>query len=344
MAIVRSGESRVRHIPRRWILPLAAGVAVFGVLRGARFGLATEGPLEVARSHFDAGKYEQGAATLRVTLGQSAQSAPLHHWLARCYFELRDFDHAVASAARSVELDPKNSDYHLWLGRAYGRKAENAGWFSAMSLAKKARREFEEAVRLNPASFQAQHDLIEFYLRAPGIVGGGDDKARQRAEALAALDAGESHLALGKFWAEKKNSQQAEAEYRKVLKARPKRIEAYLEVAEFYQGRKDAARMEEAVEAAARVDASDRRLFYFRGVAEVLAGKRLDEAERSLKSYLGTVPQRSDFPSHGSAHEWLGGLYEQQGKRGAAAEQYRAALALEPRSKSAHEALRRVQK
>jgi tetratricopeptide (TPR) repeat protein len=303
---------------------------------------AGNSPLAEARRQYDAGEYQQCAATLRAALERNARDAELYHWLSRCYFELQNHDHAVSSAERAVQLDPKNSVYHDWLGRAYGRKAEHAILFSAFSLARKTRREFEEAVRLNPSNLAAQRDLIEFYFRAPGIVGGGDDKARRQIELLAGHDPIEGHLARAEFWLDKKKPDLAEEEYRQVLEAQPKRVEPYLEIADFYLKRSYAAGMERALEAAASVDASDRRLAFYRGVAKVLPGTDLAEAERLLKSYVATVPPRSDLPSHGSARQWLGRLYEREGKCAEAAEQYRQALKIEPRMKSLQEDLRHV--
>lgn len=337
----------VSVIPRSWPGSsltgawLAAALIFFQVTAPAPAGGSA---LEEAVRQFDTGQYRQAVATLRAAVAQNERDAQLHHWLARCYFELGEYDHAIASAERSVELDRSDSRFHQWLGRSYGRKAERSGWFSAISLAKKVRREFEEAVRLNPSNFSAQHDLIEFYFSAPGIVGGGGDKARKQAEALQVLDPGEGHQALGSFWLDKKKPDRAEAEFRLALAARPKRVDPYLEVADFYQKRGGGLQVEEAVEAAARVDPSDPRLDYYRGAARILAGNRLVEAEQLLKNYLNRVPQRSDFPSHAAAHEWLGRLYEREGRRDAAAEQYRAVLQLDPHSKSAREALRRIQR
>ncbi len=316
---------------------------------------AADGPVQDASRLFEAGKYVQAAATLRSALEQkaqgagpaeasAAQDAPLYYWLARCSYELRDLDRAIKSAERAVELDPGNSLYHLWLGRAYGRKAEHGSRLSGMSLAKKTRREFEEAVRLNPSNLAAQRDLIEFYLQAPGIVGGGEDKARKQVEALAAVDAVEGHLARGRLWMHKKKLDEAEQEYRRVVAAKPQRVDPYFDVADFYLSRNDPVRMEEAAEAAARLQPSDPRLSFYRGVARILAGNRPEEAEKLLKSYLSGVPPRSELPSHADAREWLGRLHERQGQCPAAAKEYRKALELNPRSKIAHDGLRRVQK
>jgi tetratricopeptide (TPR) repeat protein len=318
-------------------------VILTGALATAPAG-AADGPLVSASRQFDAGNYAQAVAILRSAVQQNAQGASLHFWLARSYYELHDFDNAIASAERAVKLAPTSSEYHDWLGRAYGGKAEHAGWFSGLSLAKKVRRAFEHAVELDPSNFSAQRDLIEFYLEAPGIAGGGEEKALQQIEALAALDPGEARVARGAYWLKRKKPEQAEAEFQQALKAKLKRVDPYLEVADYYLDRTDAAHVTEAIEAAARVGPSDRRLSYYRGAALLIAGQRLTEAERLLTTYLSTVPERSDYPSHASAHEWLGRLYEREGRRDAALEHYRKAFELDPHRKFAREALRRLQK
>jgi len=305
---------------------------------------AQNGALADATRLFGAGKYQQAAEVLRAATEKQSNDGKQYYWLGRNYFELRDYDRSVSSLERAIQLEAGNAEYHEWLGRAYGRKAEHAGMFSAFSLAKKSRHEFEEAVRLDPSHYHAQHDLIEFYYRAPGIVGGGEDKAQRQIEALAALDPVEGHLARADFYMDRKRFDQAEQEVRQALDAKPNRIQPCFDIADFYLKRSDAARAEQAAELAARIDASDRRLNYYRGAARVLAGTRLKEAEQMLRTYLASVPQRSDLPSHAWALEWLGRLYEQQGQRSTAVEQYRAALEIDPQSKSARDALRRISK
>src|SRR5262249_37657401 len=132
------------------------------------------------------------------------------------------------------------------------------------------------------------------------------------------------------------------AEYRRALDLHPDRIEPYLEVADFYQKRADATKLARVVEEGARLRPSDTRLDYYRGVALVLANGSPAEAEQLLRRYLATAPRRSDFPSHADAHQWLGRLNERLGNAKAAADEYRAALALDPEQKAARDALRRL--
>ena len=260
--------------------------------------------------------------------------------VARCYFERADYEKAVAYAGRAVELEPHSSEGHRWLGRSYGLKAEHE---HSMLSAKRVRQEFELAVQLDPGNLAARRDLMEFYLEAPWFLGGSQDKAWQQAEAIAARDKVEGHLARAAFWQSRRQPLRAEVEYRQILNLRPKRVEPYFAIAEFYENRANGAEVEGALGAAAHVRPDDPRLDYYRGVACVLERGPLPEAERFLRNYLARAPMRHpDFPSHAAAHEWLGRLYEQWGKTQQAVEGYQTALRLDAHRRKARAALARL--
>ncbi len=95
----------------------------------------------------------------------------------RVRYTLEQWNEAVSQCEQAVRLDGQNSDYHLWLGRALGEKADRASFLRAYSLAKRVQAEFEESVRLNPRNAEALEALGDYDVQAPGIVGGGVDKA-----------------------------------------------------------------------------------------------------------------------------------------------------------------------
>jgi tetratricopeptide (TPR) repeat protein len=295
-----------------------------------------------AQREFNAGHYHKAVDTLTDTAAKSPDDAPLHFLLGQCYYELREFTRAVASFERSVQLAPNQSEYHDWLGKAYGRRAEETIFLSAMGWARKTHKEFEVAVHLNPSNFQAQRDLIRFEMYAPSIVGGGDDRALKHIEDLEKIDALQGQLARGEFFATKKKLGEADAVFAKVLESNTDRIGVYFEAADYYRDRQNTAKMSEAIAAAERIDADDRRLKFYRGLLFVVEKKNPAEAESLLKSYMATVPDNSDLPAHSQALEWLGKLHESQGKFSEAAENYRAALALDPHNKSLEEAWKRM--
>ncbi len=106
-------------------------------------------------------------------------------------------------AEKAVELDPKNSLYHQWLGTIYGGKADRDRSFSD---ARKVKKEFEEAVRLNPSNVQARRDLEQYLMEAPWVVGGNKDEARNQVTAIEGIDPIQGHLARAEFYLESKKA------------------------------------------------------------------------------------------------------------------------------------------
>jgi tetratricopeptide (TPR) repeat protein len=316
----------------------AANDTIFSSAKGAD----AAAQIQTAQRQFNAGNYSGAITTLQSAVTQNPSSAEAFYWLGRTYYEIRDYDNAITAGEKSVALDPKNSVYHQWLGRIYGGKADRDRSFS---YARKVKKEFETAVQLDPSNIQARRDLEEYDLQAPWVVGGDKDQAKAQVDAIAALDPVAGHLARAVFYLDGgKKTDLAEKEYREVLAAKPAKIEPYLEVIAFFQQQDKPSEMQTAIQAAALVASNDPRLGYWRGVAAVLANSNLSDAEKYLKAYLASTSDRSDWPSHAAARVWLGRVYESQGKRSEAAEQYRAALQLDPGDKDAKARLDKLAK
>jgi len=260
-----------------------------------------EQPIQTAQAQFDSGNYKAALNTLSAAVEKSPNEAPLHFLLARCHYELREYDQAVNHSELAVKLDPENAEYNRWLGRAYGAKAEQSHSFF---LARKVKQAFEAAVRLAPGNIAARRDLMQYCIEAPWIVGGDKSKAREQIKAIAAIDPLEGQLARAAFLATDKEWRAAEAEYLSILDQHPKNIEAYMEAAEFFAGRKDTKNLERAIDGGTRVNSKDPRLSYYRAVDLILKQTEPRTAEQLLRAYL-TLPEKSDYPSHHSASEWL---------------------------------------
>lgn len=306
--------------------------------------LAGQTPLADAQHDYNAGRYNRAVDVLNSATTKSPSDASLHFLLGQSYYQLGEFPHAVTSLERAVQLAPKVSEYHDWLGKAYGRKAEESIFLSAMSWARKTHREFEIAVELDPLNFEAQRDLIRYEINAPGVAGGGDDKALKHIDALKKLDPIQAQLARGELFATKKRFPEADAVFSKILESQSDRVGVYFEVADYYRDRGNTEKMGQAISKAEHIDPDDRRLKFYNGELLVMLGKSPSEAEMLLKSYLATVPDNSDLPSHAAAREWLGKLYESLGRLSEAAEEYRLSLSLDPHDKAVEDDLKRVQK
>jgi tetratricopeptide (TPR) repeat protein len=333
------------RIPDRHIAVIASGVLFVTLVLSAPASRAdAAAAVQAARHQLDAGNYAGAISTLQAAVQSSSSNAELYYWLERSYYEIHDWDSAVAQGEKSVSLDPKNSLYHQWLGRSYGGKADRDRSYSD---AKKVKSEFKEAVTLNPSNIAAWRDLEEYCVSAPWIAGGSKDEGLEQVNAIAAIDPVAGHLARALYDREgMKNTDDAEKEIREVLAAKPKTPDAYFEVADFFRAVNKPADILTTMDAVAQVSPNDPRISFYRGIAGVLANANLPSAERDLKSYLASTPDRSDWPEHASAREWLGRLYELQGKRADAAEQYREALQLlEPnKRKEVNQRLKKLEK
>ena len=294
---------------------------------------------------YASGSYGRAAELLEAAVKRNADDASLYYWLGRCYFETRDFDHAISNWERAIVLDSARSEYHDWLGRAYGLKADedsHSKMASALSLARKTHHEFEVAVQLDSKNVKAQRDLIAFMASAPSNLGGGEEHAMAQIRTLSSIDSLEGKLALADLCATRKKFEQASQEYQEILKSAPNQIDAYFETADYYRDRSDSEHLQQAVDGALKITPSDRRLNYYMGVALALAKKDPEMAEMDLRTYLDTVPTNTELPPHSSAYEYLGKLYEYEGRPNLAVEQYNAALALDPHDKAVREALKRL--
>jgi tetratricopeptide (TPR) repeat protein len=254
---------------------------------------------------------------------------------------LDEWDRGIPACERAVHLDSTNAMYHLWLGRIYGERADRAGFLTAAGLAKKVRTEFERAVEFDPSNVAARTDLAEFYFSAPGIVGGGKDKARAQAEALASLNPAAAHYVSGQIAEKGKETSSAEREYRAAIETSHGTAHAWLHLAQFLA---HSNRLDEMEQSLVTMESRplDRPESLMDGAHLLLrAGRNVPMATRLMRRYLQAPVEAG--PAF-KAHYILGRLLEKQDDRTAAAEEFRAALTLAHSYAPAKEALRRLER
>lgn len=287
-----------------------------------------------------AGRVDEVISTLSTKLSTSPNDAASHNLLCRAYFAVGNWDTAISECEKAVSLQPDNGEYHLWLGRTYGEKADASNFLSAAGLAKKVRTQFERAVQLDPNNVAARTDLAEFYLEAPGIVGGGQDKARAQANMVAKLNPAKAHWIQGRLAEKNKDASAAEQEYRAAIEASHGGANAWLNLALFYRkaGRLD--EMHEALKKAATAPLDQPEVLVDAASTLLRANRDLPFATQLVRRYLAssTVEQAPPF----KAHYLLGTILEKQGDKPGAAREYQSALTMAKDFGRAREALNRV--
>ncbi|HKS75699.1 MAG TPA: tetratricopeptide repeat protein [Terriglobales bacterium] len=286
------------------------------------------------------GRVDDAITSLQGKLSSTPNDAEAYNLLCRAYFALGNWDSGIPSCEKSVKLAPNVSRYHLWLGRIYGEKADRASWFTAAGLAGKVRSEFEAAVKLNPSSAEARTDLAEFYLEAPGIMGGGRDKAEEQAKALDAIDPDRAHWVRGRIAEKNKDLTTAEKEYRASIDASHGSALSWLNLALFYRNHNRLDEMEDAIRHASDVQSGHAEVLV--DAAETLrrTGRNIPAAIDLLRRYLAS-PTVEAAPAF-KAHYLLGMLLEKQGEKQQAAQEYRSALTLAKSYSAAQDALNRL--
>lgn len=306
--------------------------------------IAAQEAVVAARRAYDQGEYEKALNLLEHAAAAEPRNPEIQLLLAKSHYEMEQFDLAVKNAEHAVAIEPGNSQYHEWLGRTLGDKADHSSFLSALGTAKRARKEFETAVQLDERNFAAMQALIEYDCSAPGIAGGGEDKARVEIGRIAALDATEGHYALGNCRRQKKDFTTADAEFTKSLAGHPKSADLIYDIGDYAMRQDKLEQLEAVLDEGERVAPDDPRGKFYRAVALVLRNKQGEEAESMLREYLKVAPVRNNYPKPGLAHVWLSRLNDNRGDRDAAQKELEIAVKLDPKSKYVREALKKGKK
>ena len=267
------------------------------------------------------------------------QSAEWHNLNCRVQYALEHWDSAVNECERAVSMDGQNSNYHLWLGRALGEKASRASFLSAYSLGKRVHSEFEAAVNLDPRNAEALADLGEFDYSAPGIVGGGDDKAEKVAAQLDQADPVRAHELRARIAEKDKNYGTAEHEIKQALEVSKHPAFQWMTLAAFYRRRGRLQEMETAVEKGYRAAGHEKHagVALCNGASSLIrAGKNFELAAKLLEMYLSGDSLTEEVPAF-KAYTQLAKLKADLGDKAGAQAEKAAALALAHNYKPAME-------
>jgi tetratricopeptide (TPR) repeat protein len=146
---------------------------------------------------------------------------------------LGDLEASLHSAEHALELEPNRAEYHVQVAAACGRLAEKASLFRQLGLARRAKKELETALQLNPADIDALYGNMLFFYAAPSFVGGDKAKAEATADAIVKLNPGRGYLAHAQMAKDRKDLAGEESDYRKSVAADPKFHEAHTALAAF---------------------------------------------------------------------------------------------------------------
>jgi tetratricopeptide (TPR) repeat protein len=293
-----------------------------------------------ADAAIQAGRADEAASLLQTTLSAYPQNAKAHQLLCRVFYAQDLIDSAVNECETAVALAPNDSDNQLWLGRAYGQQASRANLIAAFSLARRVRAAFEQSTRLNPNNLQALIDLGEFYVLAPGAVGGGLEKAQALDAQIEQVSAANAYKLLAMIANKKGETATAEAEYKKAI-AVGKTPDTYIDLGHFYQEHQRYDDAEAALALGIRADQAHDDALVDAASILTAAHRNPQLAEQLLREYLASPAKSENAPAF-RVHVQLGKLLETDGDKAGARREFDAALALASQYSEAKKALEKL--
>jgi Flp pilus assembly protein TadD len=219
-------------------------------------------------------------------------------------FMLGEYKKACEAFEKAAALDPNNAKLTHWLGRAYGRRAETSNPFAAPGLAAKTRQMFEKAVELDPTDKDALGDLLDFYLDAPGFLGGGVHKAEMLAQMILKEDPAEGHYAQGIVADRKKEYDTAEEQFRRAMELGPRQVGRVLVLARYLASHDRVKESDALFDQAARMAPNSPKVMFERAATYIKENRDLDTARKLLEQYL-QAPLTPEDPPRGRAEAML---------------------------------------
>jgi len=299
--------------------------------------------------------------------------------LARVRHQFGKVDEAVKLAEAAVRLDPKTSAYHRELGEACADQAGKVSFFKQIGYARRIHGEFDAALAIAPKDPDNLFDQVQFFMEAPGVMGGDKKKAAEIANEMVKTDGARGYLALAYIARQEKQNDKLETLYQKAVEADPRNFEAHLQLIGLYTNSKplkaataeqharlameqnpdridgyrwlayalvlekrsdDAAKVIAQAEAAIPDDLSP---YVYAARAMLREGVELPKAESYLQKYISqTKEPEVNAPRLEGAHWSLALVYEKEGRKPEAKSELESALRLNPNFEPAKRDLKRL--
>lgn len=272
---------------------LAFAVMFAAMLGALAPGAASAPQVAQARELYQRTEYE---ASLKLLLSSGDKSQDALELVGQDYFMLGEYKKATDALDRALALGKGSADLYVWAGRAYGRRAETSGPFSAPGLASRARKHFEVAVQMDISNKEATGDLLDYYLDAPGFLGGGLNKAQDLAQKVLAADPAEGQHMLAVLAEKSKDYSSAEAHLRRAIELAPKQASRVMELARFLAKRGRVKESDGLFDQAMRMAPQDRSILFYRAQTYIEGKRNLSDARAMLQTYLKSPLSPSDPP------------------------------------------------
>ena len=287
-------------------------------------------------------KYEEAFRQFSTIAKSHPQYAESRYYMGLISMQKNEQSKAEEYLKQAISANAGVAKYHYSIAIVLGRMAREANMVKQASLAGRIKTHLETAVKIDPKNMNASFMLVGLYMRAPKIMGGDPEKARNVANDMMKYNRAEGLRALG-FVAQSENKdQEAETHYKNAMNASPDSLKYYQALASFYQS---TSKHDDALLIYERTISrfpSDKNLNLQAGRAAAMSGaKNSDKARKYLNAWIAENKQGNE---RNLANAWYYlGITEKNGNNlHAARNHFNAALKINPEHRQAKEALKEL--
>ena len=260
-------------------------------------------------------------------------------YLGKVALQQNDADESIRQFERCVAIDEHNAECHAWLGNALGLTARRTSKFKLLFLAKRTKQEFDRSIQLDPTNLDGRFGELEYYLNAPGFLGGSIDKAREQAAEIEKHNKWRGALASAAIADHEKDTKASEIAYDRAVAAAPDSVAGYNGLVNLYIR---AGRWTDAFATLDRIAVhvpTEHNLPLGRARVAVLSGEQLQRAEEGLTRWIANPPSTASINNKAVARLRLGQIYERTSRKDLARQEYQQALTLNPSQDEARKSL-----
>lgn len=296
------------------------------------------------RALFDQRQFAAARAKFEAAARANDRDPWAHYWWGRALFSEDKPGAAAERLERAIALDAQQAEFHLWAGHSYGVDAQRANVLRQPMLARRVKAAYERAVALDPSLVDARMGLLQFYLQAPGFMGGSPAKAREQAQALLGINPVQGRIAFATIASRDKDWAGVERELVALVREQPDSGRGAAALANFYADRNQPDDAFRAYDQWLARHPQDALGLYGVGRTAAVTGQQLDRGVQALTQVLALPDDARERGGVSKATVlWrLGMIHEKAGRKPDARTAYAEALRLAPDLRGAREGLKRV--
>jgi tetratricopeptide (TPR) repeat protein len=281
-------------------------------------------------------KFSEAQSFFELAVRKNKKDAEGHYYLSLSLMLQQKFDDAEDEVNEAIDVNENIARYHLLRGQILGQKAMTANMFSQGLLAPKIKNAFLRASELDPSNIEARQALYNYYVLAPGIMGGSEEKAFEQAMAVVKLDAFRGYLMCANYYGRvKKDTVEAEKQIKKAIAADPERGSGYKQLGYLYMNWK---RFDDArVQMQKYIETEPKNPDSYDSYADVL--KAEEKYDQAIEKYHYALSIDKKF---GASIFSLAECYELKGQKQKAKETFQWFLSVESQGRRANAAQKKI--